>query len=113
MYSRALWSGGAFGLRGPAFLLALPVAVVSAGDHEVLTRVALALERAVRSADDRLVGAQAMLGGDRREIDHQLLRDAALGVGRGKDDRARNGVPGGVTHTCCRNGSTCEPAIST
>jgi hypothetical protein len=34
-------------------------------------------------------------------------------VRRGQHDRARLVFPGPVIHTCCRNGSTYEPAIST
>ena len=39
--SRAVWSGAPLGYRGPAFLLPFPVAVVGAGDHEVLAGIAL------------------------------------------------------------------------
>src|SRR6266516_583931 len=68
----------ALGHRGPAFLLPLPVAVVRAGHHEMLARVALAIEGAVVSTDDGSERAQAVLRRDGSEVDQQVLRGALL-----------------------------------
>ena len=59
----------AFGHRGPAFFLPLPIAVICAGHHEVLARVALAIEGAIVTTDDGFECAQAVLGRDGSEVD--------------------------------------------
>src|SRR3989442_550537 len=92
MYWRAVSSGAPFGHRSPAFLLPLPVAVVCAGDYEVLTGVALAIEPAVVSTDDGLERAQAVFSWDGGEVDQRVFRGTLLTCRRGEDDLARIGI---------------------
>ena len=58
----------------------------------MLTRVALAIERAIVSTDDGLERAQAVFRGYRGEVDQQVLRSGLLTCCRGEDDLARISV---------------------
>src|SRR5207247_7630141 len=62
--------------------------------HEVLARVALAIERAVVSTDDGSERAQAVLRRDGSEVDQQVLRGALLTCRRREDDLARISITG-------------------
>src|SRR6266545_4650323 len=80
----------AFGQGGPALLLPLPVAVIRAGHHEVLARVALAIERAVVSTDDGSERAQPVLRREGSEVDQQVLRSALLTPTAGEKSTAQH-----------------------
>jgi hypothetical protein len=66
--SRGGGVGGAFGERGPAVFLAFPVAVVGAGQDEVLAVVAVTTEGAVDATDDGFERAQPVFGRDGGQI---------------------------------------------
>src|SRR5207237_1076531 len=84
-------------LSWPSAPPAAPIAVVRAGHHEVLARVALATEAAVLSTDDRSKCAQAVLRRDGSEVEQQVLRSALLLCRRRQDNLTRISVirPGG------------------